>query len=164
MANVDVADLRALEEEITKTNIAAVVGEKDGTDAFDDPEMAAVINIAAVEISIIKERNRLSSQCAFLGQQLATLQDKCKQLESTLSDAIAQRDYFHTAFRSLKESVEAAHRALTRGQMQTNQTYNERYEQQRAVRALSPKDDGKPIPQFLTDNVTPIKYGKPVRP
>jgi chromosome segregation ATPase len=163
MQNTDVADLHALEMELAKTNIAAIVGERTQTDPLSDPDMKAGIDIAVALVSISRERNELTDECAFLKQQLAASQDRCAQLEATNADVTVQRDYFRLAFKGIKESHEAAMRVLARGHAMVQQEYSERYKQQRASEVLSPKDDGEPIPAFLTDNVTSIKHGRPMK-
>ena len=164
MQNTDVANLKDLEFELSKTNIAAIVGERTQTDPLNDPNMAAAVDIATTLVTISRERNRLTDDCDFLRQQLAASQDRCTQLEDANTNLTAQRDYFRLAFKGLKESHEAAMRVLARGQSMIQQEYPERYKQERAAEHLSPPDDGKPIPDFLTGNVTPIKHvGRPVR-
>jgi len=144
----DICDLRALEQEITRSNIEAVAADQAPIDDLQRPEVRALMESTATLCDALRDRDNLQDENAFLRQQLAAAHDKNARLEATLSEALSQRDYFRTAFEGVREAIEAIGRIGERGLSIVRQAYPERHRQQRAAAEL-PVDD--PLPAIVTD-------------
>lgn len=134
------------------------------------PEVESMIAATNAVAALVNQRDQLLFENGLQRQRIAELEGEYAQyranteteirlLNNQIGELITQRDHFRDEADGYRDHHAAIERILERSRADGNANYAKR-EKLLRTGASFPKDDGEPIPRFLSDKVTPIKQGK----